>query len=106
MTGHKIKRDTPEVAASIGVGTVVRAVSGRDRKRVFIVTAIDKDDKNAPLVIANGTLRTLADGKHKNPMHIRAVGTLADSDIKELENHPTDSRIAELCKRFDENEKF
>ena len=88
------------------VGDVVRSISGRDRKRVFIVVAYDKDNKKSPVVIADGTLRTLADGKHKNPMHLVSVGVLGGSDISELENHPTDSRISELCRRYDEAESI
>ena len=106
MTGHKEKRDARDCAAIMRVGQVVRSVSGRDRKRVFIVVGIDESDKRSPVIVANGTLRTLADGKHKNPMHLRLVGTLDDSDIKKLESHPSDSGIAELCNRFDGNEKF
>ena len=105
MNGHKVKQDSPCVSAAMRVGTVVRSVSGRDRKRVFVVVGIDENDRNAPIVIANGSLRTLADGKHKNPMHLRTVGQLADPDIIELTRHPTDSRIAELCERFDKHEK-
>ena len=104
MAGKKVKRDA--VGTQICVGTAVRSVSGRDRNRVFIVVAIEGDGKNKSLVIADGTLRTLADGKHKNPMHVRVAGVLDDSDIKEIESHPSDRRIAELCRRFDENEKF
>ena len=105
MNGHKVKQDAPHVSAAMRVGTVVRSVSGRDRKRVFIVVGRDENNKNAPIVIANGTLRTLDDGKHKNPMHLRTVGILGDSEIIELTLHPTDSRIAELCERFDTKEK-
>lgn len=106
MTGHKTKRDAPEVTASIGIGTVVRSVSGRDRNRVFVVTAVEGSGKHTILTLADGTLRTLPHGKRKNPLHVRVIGVFGDSDIKELESHPTDSRIAELCNRFDENEKF
>ena len=106
MTGKKIKRDAPGIMASLGVGSVVRSVAGRDRNRVFIVTSVTGDGKHKSLAVADGELRVLSAGKRKNPLHIRAVGVLDDSDIKELESHPSDRRIAELCRRFDENEKF
>ena len=106
MTGRKIKRDSPETVASLDVGSVVRSVSGRDKNRVFIVTAVEGGGKHRSLVVADGGLRVLSGGKRKNPLHVRAVGVLDDSDIKELESHPSDRLIAELCKRFDGNEKF
>lgn len=105
MNGRKIKQDAPEIRAGMRVGTVVRSVSGRDAKRVFVVVGIDEKGGQTRVVIANGSLRTLADGKHKNPMHLRVVGQLDGPDIIELTSHPTDGRIAELCERFEKQEK-
>lgn len=101
-----MKVDRHHPADSLRIGDVVRSVSGRDRKRVFVVVEYDECDKTAPIVIANGSLRPLSDRKHKNPMHLRWVAALPDSDIIELKTHPTDSRIAELCERFDKDEKM
>ena len=106
MNGHKEKRDAPDVIAAMRVGTAVRSVSGRDRKRVFLIVGIDEKNRHAPMVVANGSLRKLADGKHKNPMHLRVVGQLGEHDIIELTSHPTDGRIAELCERFEKYEKI
>lgn len=105
MAGRKVKADTMKNAEDIRVGDVVRSVSGRDRWRVYIVVAKDGNDKTAPIIIANGDTRKIADRKHKNPMHLRFVGTLRDPDLTEIINHPTDSRIAALCERFDKDEK-
>ena len=101
MNGHKIRRDPPEVSASLRVGTAVRSVSGRDGKRIFLVVGMDAANGRAPVVVADGKLRTLERGKHKNPMHLRVVGQLGESETNELTLHPTDGRIAELCEQFD-----
>lgn len=85
------------------VGSVVRSVAGRDVKRVFVVTAVGGPAGDGRVVIANGELRTLEGMKHKNPMHLRLIGELEDSDIIELKNCPTDEFIGRMCKKFDKN---
>lgn len=80
---------------------VVRSKTGRDRKRVFIVVDIDCDDRISPAVIANGTLRKLEDRKHKNPAHLICTGTLVESEINEILNSFTNSKIAEICAKYD-----
>ena len=82
-------------------GDVVRSKCGRDRKRVFLVVEIDTEDKDAPVVIANGTLRKLEDRKHKNPAHLEYLGTIVESERKELEANFTNSKIAEICIKHD-----
>lgn len=106
MAVRKVKADTMKSADDIRVGDVVRSVSGRDRKRVCIVISKDEGDKTAPIVIADGVLRKVADCKHKNPLHLRFVGTLTVPEVIEIKCHPTDSRIAALCERFDKDEKL
>lgn len=85
----------------LGVGSIVSAVSGRDRKRVFAIVAIDPSNVKAPMVIANGTLRTLESRKHKNPMHLHLIGVPKCSDIQKLIENPDDKFVAELCNEFD-----
>lgn len=85
------------------VGDVVRSKCGRDRKRVFLVVEIDGEDKDAPVVIANGTLRKLEDRKHKNPAHLELVATIGKSNICETVNDLTNSKIAEICEIYDIN---
>lgn len=106
MAGRRVKADTMKTADDLRVGDVVRSVAGRDRKRVYIVISKDKSDKTAPIVIADGDLRKIADRKHKNPLHLRFVGTLAVPEVIGIKCHPTDSRIAALCERFDKDEKL
>lgn len=87
------------------VWDVVRSKCGRDRKRVFLVIEIDESDKNAPVVIANGTLHKLEDRKHKNPAHLERISGIGKSDIFELEKYPTNSKIAEICDKCDIQQK-
>ena len=89
--------------SSFTVGDVVRSKCGRDRQRVFLVVEIDTEDKDAPVVIANGTLRKLEDRKHKNPAHLELVATIGKSNICETVNDLTNSKIAEICEIYDIN---
>ena len=89
--------------SSFTAGDVVRSKCGRDRKRVFLVVEIDTEDKDAPVVIANGTLRKLEDRKHKNPAHLELVATIGKSNICETVNDLTNSKIAEICEIYDIN---
>ncbi len=84
---------------------VVKSKTGRDRKRVFLVIDIDYDDPISPVVIANGELRKIEDRKHKNPAHLMPVGALVESEIKELLNSFTNSKIAEICEKYDISQK-
>ena len=87
--------------AEIRVGDVVRSTDGRDRKRVFLVTEIDENNSTAPVVIANGSLRKIADRKHKNPGHLRVIGALDKSDIEKPVQSLSDGEIAEICQNHD-----
>lgn len=83
------------------VGTVVRSKCGRDRKRVFVVIEVDPDHQDAPIVIANGRLRKIADRKHKNPSHLQYVAALDKSDMEKLKTGLSDGEIAEICDKHD-----
>lgn len=83
------------------VGWIVRSKVGRDRKRVFLVVGIDGSDPLSPVVIADGKLRKISDAKHKNPAHLEYLGTIVDSERKELDESFTDSKIAEICSKYD-----
>ena len=101
MTENVKTKKSGRVKNQPDVGSVVRSVSGRDRKRVFIVVEYDSCNKNAPLVIANGTLRKLGDRKHKNPLHLETVATLSETEMHDIKEHPSDSLISEICGRYD-----
>ena len=56
-------------------GLVVKASAGRDKDGFFIVTAFD--DKF--VYIADGKRRPLERPKKKNPLHLKATGTVAEN---------------------------
>lgn len=99
----KKKTEKKSSPTEFAPGQIVRSKCGRDRKRVFMVVEIDRDDRYAPVVIANGTLRKLEDRKHKNPAHLEVVGIIGKSDRAEYEKSPTNSKIAEICEIYDIN---
>ena len=88
------------------VGTVVRSKTGRDRKRVFLVIGIDEKNVTSPVIIANGTLRKIEDSKHKNPSHLEFVGAIVESERNELFHDFTNSKIAEICSKYDNRDIF
>lgn len=90
----------------LGLGTVVRSKTGRDRKRVFLVIGIDEKNVTSPVIIANGTLRKIEDEKHKNPAHLEYVGAIVESERKELLDDFTNSKIAEICSKYDIRDNF
>ncbi len=81
-------------------GQIVRSRVGRDRFRVFLVIGIDRTNRVAPVVIADGELRRLEDRKHKNPAHLDLLGKVGknseDGEAATLSN----SQIAEICRNF------
>ena len=87
--------------AELSFGTVVQSVSGRDRYRVFLVVELDDRDAVRPVVIADGSLRKLAAGKHKNPSHLRFVAKPTEEELRELRNDLTDAKILTICKKYD-----
>ncbi len=58
------------------VGTIVRALAGRDAGRFFVVTAADGRD----LFIADGQRRTLAHPKRKNSVHVQKTDRILNLD--------------------------
>ena len=87
--------------STLRVGSVVRSVKGRDRKRVFVIIELDDANPVAPAVIANGRLHKIGSRKHKNPAHLRLVSALGETDTKQLFDCLTDGKIAEICDRYD-----
>lgn len=83
------------------VGQIVQSVSGRDRYRVFLVIDIDEGNMTAPLVIADGRLRKIEDRKHKNPRHVRQIGSVGEMEIKALLASGGNVEIAKLCAKYD-----
>lgn len=91
--------------AELEFGTVVQSTCGRDRHRVFVVVGIDFHDAVRPVVIADGSLRKLAAGKHKNPSHLRFLAQPTEEEISRLREEFTDEQILTICKKYDNFQK-
>lgn len=55
--------------AQLKPGTVVQALSGRDKNRLFCAVAVE----NEYVFIVDGKTRTLKRPKRKNPKHVKAT---------------------------------
>jgi len=86
----------PATDAELQIGSVVRSLGGRDRKRVFVVTGTN------PVTVADGQRRTLENQKRKNPKHLTLLGVLGESERKKLEENPTNGEIRRMCAFFDD----
>ena len=83
------------------MGSVVRSVAGRDRKRVFLVVGTDGEGSGARLLTVDGNLRRVNSPKRKNPGHVRVIGQLSEDEtvrIGELD----DEAVRLLIERFDD----
>lgn len=89
------------------IGDVVRSTDGRDHKRIFIVVGIDNDpgSRVAPVVIADGSLRKLGAGKHKNPAHLEYVASVSENEKEWLFSGLTDEKLLIVCKIYDNGQK-
>lgn len=72
------------------IGSVVRAMAGRDKGGFFVVTAVD----GCCCSIADGKSRKLSVPKRKNVRHISLTGSMID--INDL----TDKKLRTLLKQF------
>ncbi len=79
------------------VGDIVKSLSGHDKNRLFVVTAIDK---NGYLVIIDGKYRTMDKPKSKNPKHLIKVGH-DDEIIKKVNSSlSTNTEIYKMIKVY------
>ena len=84
------------------IGSVVRSLCGRDRKRVFLIVGVCSDGTDRVLV-ANGALHTLEKPKKKNLAHL-AVLAAADAEGTSF-SCETDEELYSLIKGFEEAAK-
>lgn len=82
-------------------GAVVKSVSGRDKKRIFLVVGVTEDGIKSRLLVADGRLRQIADLKTKNPRHVRFIARLTDAESDELKACPTDSTVRKILSAYD-----
>lgn len=76
----------------IGMNTVVLSLAGRDKGRIFAVTA---PPENGYAAVADGRLRSLQKPKKKKFRHLRVLGTLQEPYSTNRELHRALSRFAE-----------
>ena len=81
-------------------GTVVKSLMGRDRKRVFIVVGGTEINGEVRLLLVNGALRPAETPKLKNPNHVKVLGRLDESDLREL-GDADNSKIMAMLEKFD-----
>lgn len=61
------------------IGSIVQSVSGRDRKRYFVIVAREENDQSAMVYIADGLLHKIERPKKKNLRHLKIA---AKGDIE------------------------
>lgn len=81
------------------IGSLVRSRRGRDRKRLFLVVAIDAE--RAAVCLADGKLRKLEKPKRKNPLHIIPAGEITDEEKSALKNGISNEIIAQIVEKYD-----
>ena len=81
------------------VGSVVRSLCGRDRKRVFLIVGVCSDGTDRVLV-ANGALHTLKKPKKKNLTHLAVLAAAGEEETSFQMD--SDSAIASYLKGFEE----
>ncbi|MBR6676486.1 MAG: KOW domain-containing RNA-binding protein [Clostridia bacterium] len=84
------------------IGSVVRSISGRDRKRVFVIVGVCNDSTGRVLV-ADGMLHSLSAPKKKN---LRHLAVLAAAEAEETSfSLGTDEELYSFIKGFEKAEK-
>lgn len=73
----------------IGIGSVVKAVAGRDSGKLFVVT----DIQDGYCFIVDGKHRKLASHKRKNIKHVSPTGSMID-----INDNITDKKLRKLLR--------
>ena len=82
------------------VGSVVRSIAGRDRKRLFMIVG-ECTDGSGCVMLADGHLRKISSPKKKSLRHI-AVLAIADESQTSIPDE--DEKLYEYLKGFEENQ--
>lgn len=81
------------------IGSVVRSLCGRDRKRVFLIVGVCSDGTDRVLV-ADGALHTLEKPKKKNLNHLAVLAAAKDEGTSfQMDSN---SAIASYLEGFEE----
>ena len=81
------------------VGTVVRSLRGRDKKRPYMIVGVAEDGER--VLLADGQLHKITSPKEKNLRHI-AVLAIADGDETSIPGE--DSELRNFLRKFEENQ--
>lgn len=84
------------------VGSVVRSIAGRDRKRLFMIVGVCSDGSDR-VMLADGHLHKISSPKKKSLRHI-AVLAIAGEDQTSIPDE--DEKLYEYLKGFEENMKI
>lgn len=91
---------TVGTAPDTWVGSIVLSLAGRDRKRLFVIVAVDEAD--GYVYVADGKLRQIQHPKKKKSKHIKVVEQ-ASAAVKEacldgtVTNRQLRETLAPLC---------
>lgn len=83
------------------LGAVVRSLTGRDKKRLFMIVGVCRDGSGR-VMLADGHLRKISSPKKKSLRHL-AVLAIADGDETSIPDE--DEKLYEYLRVFEENLK-
>ena len=83
------------------IGMIVKSLSGRDKKRIFLVYGVTGSKNDLRLLLTDGKLRTLKGAKVKNPRHVCQIARLSDTEMKQLIDDPRDEIVRRLIAHYD-----
>ena len=82
---------------NFAIGDIVVSLYGHDKNRLFIVSAIDKNDK---IVIIDGKYRGKSNPKTKNPKHLKTIAHDEKILNRLNESTSTDTEIYNMIKVY------
>ena len=68
---------TVDTAPDTWVGSIVLSLAGRDRKRPFVIVALD--EVNGYVYVADGKLRQIQHPKKKKSKHVKVIAHASDA---------------------------
>ena len=84
------------------VGSVVRSIAGRDKKRLFMIVGVCEDGSDR-VMLSDGHLRKISSPKKKSLRHL-AVLAIAGEDETSIPDE--DEKLREYLRVFEENQSI
>ena len=85
---------------SHAIGSVVQSLSGRDRKRLFVIVGIPEDKRqHGYVLIANGRLHPLEKPKRKNLRHLAVLSQGTAAELLQSQN-ASNELLADLLENY------